>query len=97
MMPIWGGRSGGKAGLGSENKIPFLAAVPLTGDEHPLRVKLGPVSGFTFRTLWDWSPQHPAPGCAVYSEGPACFNAFNLIDCARQPTVVGGRKPKGLP
>ena len=46
---LGGERSGGKAGRGSENKVPFVAAVSLTEDEHPLRVKLTPVPGFTFR------------------------------------------------
>jgi len=94
---LGGERSGGKAGRGSENKVPFVAAVSLTEDEHPLRVKLTPVPGFTFRALWDWSRQHLAPGCTVYSDGLACFNAVTMTDCAHQPTVVGGRKPRDLP
>jgi hypothetical protein len=90
-------RSGGKAGRGSENNVPFVAAVSLTEDEHPLRVKLTPVRGFTFRALRDWSRQHLAPGCTVYSDGLACFNAITMADCTHQPTGVGGRKPKDLP
>ncbi len=86
-----------KAVRGSENKVPFVAAVLLTEDEHPLRVKLSPVAGFTFRALWDWSRQSLAPGCTVYSDGLARFNAVTMADCAHQPTVVGGRKPKDLP
>ena len=94
---LGGERSGGKAGRGSENKVPFVAAVSLTEDEHPLRVKLTPVPGFTFQALWDWSRQHLAPGCTVYSDGLACFNAVTMAGCAHQPTVVAGRKPKDLP
>lgn len=95
---LGGERSGGKAGRGSENKVPFVAAVSLTEDEHPLRVKLTPVPGFTFRALWDdWSRQHLAHGCTVYSDGLACFNAVTMAGCAHQPTVVGGRKPRDLP
>lgn len=94
---LGGERSGGKAGRGSENKVPFVAAVSLTEDEHPLRVKLTPVPGFTFQALWDWSRQHLAPGCTVYSDGLACFNAVTMAGCTHQPTVVAGRKPKDLP
>ena len=94
---LGGERSRGKAGRGSENKVPFVAAVSLTEDEHPLRVKLTPVSGFTFRALWDGSPPNLVPGCTVHSDRLACFNAVTMIDCAHQPTVVGGRKPKDLP
>jgi hypothetical protein len=74
-----------------------VAAVSLTADEHPLRVKLTPVPGFTFQALWDWSRQHLAPGCTVYSDGLACFNAVTMAGCTHQPTVVAGRKPKDLP
>jgi transposase-like protein len=94
---LGGERSGGKAGRGSENKVPFVAAVSLTEDQHPLRVKLTPVPGFTFQALWDWSRQHLAPGCTVYSDGLACFNAVTMTGCTHQPTVVAGRKPKDLP
>jgi transposase-like protein len=94
---LGGERSGGKAGRGSENKVPFVAAVSLTADQHPLRVKLTPVPGFTFQALWDWSRQHLAPGCTVYSDGLACFNAVTMAGCTHQPTVVAGRKPKDLP
>jgi hypothetical protein len=41
---LGGKRSGGKVGRGSENKVPFVAAVSLTEDAHPLRVKLTPVA-----------------------------------------------------
>ena len=74
-----------------------MAAVSLTEDEHPLRVKLTPVPGFTFQALWDCSRQHLAPGCTVYSDGLACFNAVTMDGCTHQPTVVAGRKPKDLP
>jgi len=39
---LGGERSGGKAGRGSENKVPFVAAVSLSDEGHPLRVKLSP-------------------------------------------------------
>jgi hypothetical protein len=43
---LGGERSGGKAGRGSQNKVPFVAAVSLNDEGHPLRTKLTPVSGF---------------------------------------------------
>jgi hypothetical protein len=39
--------SGGKVGRGSENKVPFVAALSLDEEDHPLRIKLKSVSGFT--------------------------------------------------
>jgi transposase-like protein len=39
---LGGERSGGTAGRGSENKVSFVAAVSLTDEGHPLRIKLTP-------------------------------------------------------
>jgi hypothetical protein len=43
--------SGGKVGRGSENKVPFVAALSLDEEDHPLRIKLKSVSGFTKKPL----------------------------------------------
>ena len=94
---LGGERSGGKVGRGSENKVPFVAAVSLTEDAHPLRVKLTPVTGFTSQALKAWALLHLAPGCSVASDGLACFTAVTTAGCTHEPTVVGGRKPKDLP
>ena len=48
---LGGELSGGKVGRGSENKVPFVAAVSLSDDGHPLRIKLTPVSGFTLKAI----------------------------------------------
>jgi hypothetical protein len=94
---LGGERSGGKAGRGSENKIPFVAAVSLSGDGHPLRIKLTPVPGFSLKAIAQWAQSCLAPGGTVFSDGLACFTAVTTTGCAHQPTVVAGRKPKGLP
>jgi len=48
MMPILAANTaGGEAGRGSENKVPFVAALSLDDEGHPSRIKLTPVSGFT--------------------------------------------------
>lgn len=39
--------TGGKAGRGSENTVPFVAAISLSPDGHPLYAKMAPVPGFT--------------------------------------------------
>jgi hypothetical protein len=38
---------GGKAGRGSENKVPIVAAVSLSETGNPVHVKISPVSGIT--------------------------------------------------
>jgi hypothetical protein len=94
---LGGERTGGKAGRGSENKVPFVAAVSLDAAGHPLRVKLTPVTGFSFQAISEWARAYLAPGSTVHSDGLACFNAVAMAGCRHQPTVVAGRKPKDLP
>lgn len=94
---LGGARSGGKVGRGSENKVPFLAAVSLSEDGHPLRTKLTPVPGFTLKAIAQWAQAHIAPGSTVFSDGLACLSAVTEAGCAHQPTVVAGRKPNELP
>ena len=88
---------GGKAGRGSENKVPFVAAVSVNDDGHPIYVKMAPVSGFTRKAIADWARVDLSPGCLVVSDGLACFAGVTDAGCKHQPTVVGGRKPKDLP
>jgi hypothetical protein len=44
---LGGARAGGKPGRGSENKVPFVAAVSRNEAGHPMHIKLNLVSGFT--------------------------------------------------
>jgi hypothetical protein len=94
---LGGERTGGKVGRGSENKVPFVAAISLTADQRPLRVRLTPVPGFTLKAIMDWATQHLAPSSVVYSDGLACFAAVTDAGCAHYPTVMAGRKPKEVP
>lgn len=94
---LGGERSGGKAGRGSENKVPFVAAVSVSDEGRPLRVKLSPVPGFTLQAVAQWASLNLAPGSTVLCDGLACFSAVTEAGCAHQPTVVAGRKPRELP
>jgi hypothetical protein len=94
---LGGERRGGKAGRGSENKVPFLAAVSTDDEGHPGRVKLTPVTGFTTEAIIDWSKGHLSPGCTVLSDGLACFGGVSAAGCLHMPIVAGGRKPDDLP
>jgi hypothetical protein len=93
---LGGERSGGKAGRGSENKVPFVAVVSLSDEGHPLRVKLSPVSGFTLKAIAAWASTNLAVGSTVYCDVLACFSAVTEVGCVHQPSVVAGRKPKDL-
>jgi hypothetical protein len=94
---LGGERSGGKVGRGSENKVPFIAAVSLTEDGHPLQVNCIQVPGFTRQAVAEWAKTHVAPGSTVWSDGLACFNGVVDAGCVHFPTVMGGRKPKDAP
>jgi len=94
---LGGELSGGTVGRGSENKVPFVAAVSLDDEGHPLRVKLTPVSGFTSKAIAEWAKSNLSPGCAVLSDGLACFGAVIEAGCQHRAIIVGGRKPKDVP
>ncbi len=94
---LGGERSGGKVGRGSENKIPFVAAVSLSEEDRPLRVRLTPVPGFTLKAMAEWAKQNLAAGSVVFSDGLACFSAVTEAACSHHPTVMAGRKPKDVP
>lgn len=94
---LGGELTGGTAGRGSENKVPFVAAVSVTAEGHPQYVKLAPVPGFTRKAIADWARADLSPACCVISDGLACFAGVTDAGCHHQPIVVGGRKPKDLP
>ena len=94
---LGGARTGGKVGRGSENKVPFVAAVSLSKDGRPLHIKLTPVSGFTLKAISAWAKNHLAPTSAVSSDGLASFRAVTAAGCSHQPMGMAGRKPKEVP
>lgn len=90
-------RAGGKAGCRSENKVPFVAAVSVTDEGHPLFIKLSVVSGFTSEAISRWARASLLPGSVVTSDGMGCFAAVVDAGCVHVPQVVGQRKPRDLP
>jgi hypothetical protein len=94
---LGGELAGGTVGRGSENKVPFIGAVSLNDQGHPLRAKFTRLPGFTRTAIADWAGANLAPSSTVISDGLACFAGVTDIGCTHQPTVVGTRKPKDLP
>lgn len=82
---LGGELAGGKAGRGSENKVPFVAAVSLNKHGHPLHLKLNLVSGFTLEAISQWAKAHLAPQTVVSSDGLTCFSAVTQAGCIHQP------------
>jgi predicted RNA-binding Zn-ribbon protein involved in translation (DUF1610 family) len=94
---LGGELTGGKAGRGSENKVPFIAAVALNSEGKPLYAKMDPVRGFSRKEISEWAVNSLSPGCTVSSDGLACFTGVTDAGCLHNRTVVAGRKPKDLP
>lgn len=84
---LGGERNGGKAGRGSENKRPFVAAVQVSEDGRPLYAVMDTVPAFTKSALAQWLAARVAVGADVYSDGLAAFRSAEL---AQAHTVVRG-------
>ncbi len=78
---LGGERVSGKAGRGSENKVPVVAAVSLNAEVGPLYTKMIPVPGFTRNALTDWAKAVLTPSCSVISDGLACFAGVTAAGC----------------
>ena len=94
---LGGERAGGKPGRGSENKVPFVAAVSVNDQGHPIYTKLTPVVAFTSEAIGQWARRFLAPSACVSSDALACFAAVGDAACLHRPTVVGRRMPRDLP
>ena len=94
---LGGELAGGKAGRGSENKVPFVAAISLSAEGRPLYIKMAPIPGFTRKAIFDWAKADLSPGCRVTSDGLGCFAGVTDAGCQHQVIVAAGRKPKDLP
>lgn len=88
---LGGERSGGKSGRGSENKVPFIAAVQTTPDGQPQFACLAQ-QPFTTEEVAAFAAKSLAPSAAVVSDGLWCFRGVKLIGAEHQPIVTGGGK-----
>lgn len=87
----WGGeRRGGKRGRGSANKVPFVAAVSLNNEGHPIAMNMSVVKGFRLTEISRWAKHHLQPGSTVISDGLACFTAVKEAECNHISLVTGG-------
>ena len=88
---------GGKAGWGSETKIPIVVAVCLHEARHPVHARITAVSGFSSEAIADWAKHHLAAGSQVLSDALACFRAVTTAGCSHEAIVTGGKHPSDLP
>lgn len=88
---LGGERSGGKTGRGSENKVPFIAAVQTTRAGQPELVCLRQ-QPFTNDEMATFAARRVAPPATVVSDGLWCFGAVQLIGAEHERIVTGGGK-----
>ena len=88
---LGGKRSGGKVGRGSENKVPFVAAVQTTLDGQPQLVCLRQ-QPFTHEEVAVFAARSLAPTASVVSDGLWCFGAVQIVGAEHERVVTGGGK-----
>jgi transposase-like protein len=82
-----GGEKEGKPGRGSQNKLPFVAAVE-TREGRPQRLQFRRVEGFTKHAIATYAKVSIAPGSEVVSDGLSCFEAVTEAGCTHKPFVT---------
>lgn len=87
-----GEHSGGKAGRGSENKVPFVAAIQTSEEGHPLYAIFTPVKSFSSKEIAEWACCNLSPHATVVTDGLACFRAVTEAGCTHEPHIVGQKR-----
>ncbi len=89
---LGGELTGGKVGRGSENKVPFIAAIETNSQGHPKRAVFTPVKTFSSAEVKTWAQQFLKPSATVVSDGLACFRAVKTVGCTHRPEIVGTQR-----
>jgi hypothetical protein len=87
-----GGRHQGKRGRGSENKIPFIAAVQLNAEGNPQLVRFDLIAGFSLDNVKQWAQRYLDNGSNVVSDGLQCFSAIAQTGANHCREVVGKQR-----
>ncbi len=92
---LGGERSGGKAGRGSENKVPFVAAVQTTegGQSHLVCLSQRP---FTNVAMEDFIARHTVLPLTLVSDGLNCFQVATSAGAVHDREITGGGKASVL-
>lgn len=88
----WGGKKrDGKRGRGASGKMPFVAALSVTPEGHPLYMKLSHLKAFTKQEIIAWATKHLAPGNLVVTDGFNCFSGLKDAKCNHEPIITSGK------
>ena len=88
---LGGELSGGKAGRGSQNKVPFVAAVQTTPSGNTVVACLRQ-QPHTEEEVAVFAASHIAPSATVVSDGLMCFGAATIVGAEHERHVTGGGK-----
>ena len=95
---LGGVHPGGKPGRGSENKVPFIAAVQTSPEGHPAYAVFTQVKSFGKADVEEWASKHLAAASVVVSDGLNCFKSVQAAGAKHEPSVVGkARKSSAMP
>ena len=91
---LGGERTGGKPGRGSENKVPFVAAVETNKNGHPVCIRLDRVKSFKTEDIQAWAKQALAAPAAVVSDGLWGFQGVAVQEGVSHRAYVTGHGKK---
>jgi transposase-like protein len=95
---LGGANKGGKRGRGSENKVPFIAALQLDEFGRPKSAIFSLVKTFSREEVGKWARRHIAADSIVVSDGLECFSAVRKPGIGHMPITVGAnRKSSDMP
>ena len=80
---------GGKAGRGSPNKVPFVAAVQTTESGQPILMCLSQ-RPFTKESIQAFAEKSLAAPATLVSDGLGCFTAVRGTGILHEPHITGG-------
>jgi len=87
---LGGENPGGKVGRGSENKVPFIAAVQTNEQNNPVYAVFSKVKTFSSEEVVTWANRSlVSDHTMVVSDGLPCFRSVTTIGCIQQREVVG--------
>lgn len=89
---LGGEKTGGKRGRGSENKVPFVAAVETTQDGRPLFVRFDPVKSFKKEDIEAWATRALTASAHVVSDGLHGFRAVASVAASHEGHATGAGK-----
>ena len=91
-----GGVRAGKRGRGSENKVPFMAAVELDEQGHAQHLRFDPLSDLKAATVREWAGRALDPTAHLVTDGLASLAAAGSAVAAHAAIVVTPRHSSDL-